>query len=222
MFDYTNWDTLPEQQKEIRVAEGYKRLVRLYQNNKPQTDLVVRLANQALIAGLQAATQTSAAHSPVRMEPYGPGVLQPVEKNSHGLTTVRFWTADDHSVRAEVSYAVRGGALVLPAKGEEDRRAVYLDINRSRATITVTVQPNKKGDGLEVIGKPTYDVRLVQSPIQRPYPLPRAAHLFTPDANPAHLYEDLQNFAEQEGLTAVGPCARRAAARRQSRDRGYE
>ncbi len=90
--------------------------------------------------------------------------------------------------------------------GLQGGRAVFLDPERSRAKITVTVQPNEAGDGLEVVGTPTYDVHLVPHAIQRPYPLPTVGHLIFPkEQPPRELYSDLESFAKRQGLTSAIP-----------------
>ncbi len=75
---------------------------------------------------------------------------------------------------------------------------MILDLDRSRAKIGVVVEADAQNGRLRVVGDPTYDVHLVRSPIQRPFPLPKPEHLVDARFSP-QLFEALTGFAESDG-----------------------
>jgi hypothetical protein len=197
LIDRKGWESLTMPQKEERIADGYRRLVRFYQNNLQQTEAIVRLAHQGLVAGFGTATQQASAHSPLVLEGYGAGYLT-VGGGGASLTSVHFSTGENHRPRLELSYEVQGGRLHLLADdGTPTGDIVYLDRKRSLTKVSVVVETHADRDRLSVVGKPVYDVHLVKSPIQRDYRLPEVEHLLNSSRSDV-LYRDLIEFAKRQ------------------------
>ena len=202
LIDRKGWDVLSGNEKNARIAEGYQRLVRFYQNNLQQTEAIVRLAHQGLVAPFSVAMTLAGADSPLLLEGYGRGVVKEGDgTNWASRTLVHFSTGANQRPRLELSYEVRGGRLLLHSDdGRPREELVYLDKERSRAQITLVVEAQPGEIPLALVGTPVYDVHLVRSPIQCPYPIPEVEHLHRP-AN--ELYRDLIRFAQQRAPQAV-------------------
>jgi hypothetical protein len=199
LIDPRGWERLTLEQRDRRIEEGYLRLVAFYQGNTTQTDLILRNANQTLVAGFQEASQ-NATDTPVVLSDFGIGVLAGTGLNGTHETVVRFKTGENQRPRLELSYEVRGGVIRPQSRNpmaeadEAQSPKRYLDLAQSRAKITVVAEAAR--DGLKVIGTPTYDVRLKRNWARRPYPYPKRQHLLAP-MNTIELYGDLNEFAKQ-------------------------
>jgi hypothetical protein len=193
LIDRKGWNLLGVDEKNQRIAEGYKRLVAFFDNNEQQTQAIVRLANQTLSAGLQAAQVECSDQSPMVLEGHGAGVVLPHSSSARCTISVSFSMGKNHLPRAQFSYEVLGGELGLVQDGLlMPEGNTFLDTERSRAKITLTVEARPGQSHLTMTGTPIYDVHLVKSALQRPYSLPLPEHLH--DGAP-ELYEDLLEFS---------------------------
>jgi hypothetical protein len=187
--------------KDERIESGYQDLVEFYGGDTQRTYALVQFASQTALTGFQAASHEGEA-SPIVLDHYGPGRLTGGAGlgGSH-LLTVRYCKGENGEPRAHMTYEVHGGHIHpsqvrarAQAREIMDDAPVYLDRERSRAKITFTLEARESGDGVVVIGRPRYDVRLVRNWIDRPYPPPVPDHLIADHGN-RELYEDLISFA---------------------------
>jgi hypothetical protein len=197
LIDPRGWEGLTPDARDRRIEAGYLRLVAFYQGNTTQTDLILRNANQTLVAAVED-TQAHAEGSPFVLSDFGVGVLAGTGSNGTHETVVRFKTGENQQPRVELSYEVLGGVIWPQSYNrmhEADEAASprrYLDRFHSRAKITLAVEAD--GDKLKVIGIPTYDVRLKRNWAKRPYPSPKRQDLLA-SMNTTELYHDLKEFA---------------------------
>ncbi len=208
LIDRRDWSSLDGNQKLQRVADGYHRLLRFYQDNDTQTRAILALANQATTGGITSAMLKGHKDSPIAFNGLGSGVLGPIGTNFKDMTTAWFSTSADHVPQLRLTYEMQGGrfdpVVVDAVRGEAQQNieeTMILDLDRSRAKIGVVVEADAQSGHLRVVGDPLYDVHLVRSPIQRPFPLPKAEHLV--DARfSSELCGALKGFAESDGQSA--------------------
>jgi hypothetical protein len=189
--------------KDERIESGYQDLVEFYEGDTQRTEALVQFASQTALTGFQTASHEGDA-SPIVLDRYGPGKLTGGAGlgGSH-LLTVRYCKGENGEPRAHMTYEVHGGHIQpsqvrarAQAIGIMDDPPVYLDRERSRAKITFVLEARESGNGVIVIGRPRYDVRLVRNWIDRPYPPPVPDHLIA-DHGIRELYEDLISFASE-------------------------
>jgi hypothetical protein len=203
LIDRRDWEKLTDHQKEERIAALYHNVLQLFEGNEQQTAAILILANQGTAAGFLEAARFESTSSPLRLEGYPPGVTNRSDMSTDELTTIRFFKGENHHPRMEWSYEIRGGRYDLVApEGYDVGKTVYLDLNKSRAKFSVTVEADVTQHKLTVQGAPTYDIHLVRSPIQRAFAAPKVADFFLPTSGP--LYRAAIEHAEATDPDKVG------------------
>jgi archaellum component FlaC len=203
LIDRTGWEKLTDHQKEERIAALYHKVLQLFEGNEQQTAAILTLANQGTAAGFLEAARFENTSSPLRLEGYPPGVTNRSDMSTDELTTIRFFKGENHHPRMEWSYEIRGGRYDLVApEGYDVGTTVYLDLNKSRAKFSVTVEADVAQRKLAIQGAPTYDIHLVRSPIQRAFAAPKVADFFLPTSGP--LYRAAIEHAEATDPAKVG------------------
>jgi|GEM_PF-2481608 len=192
LIDKDGWDTLSDDERNARAADGFDKLVQLCQGNLHQATILGQLGNQRLgsamlIGGLMHAPD----HSPYRLQGFDGWTLSSLS-SSHA-DVVQFEIGANQVPRIKYSYAMLGGKFVAREGADEDE-SVYLDRDKSRATVEMTVEVNDTCDGLRLVDRPVYDNQIVRSEINRPYRYPRVADLIQGDSS---LYSDFGEFLRQ-------------------------
>ncbi len=197
LIDQKGWGSLDTAEKDLRITDGYARLVRFYQGNDTQTRAILTLANQATAATFLGAMKLGANDSPIVFDKLGTGVIVPAGTNFKDLTTASFSTGTNHTPQLRLTYEIRGGRFDPIRDGTpSDEDTMFLDLERSRVKISVLVEAQATEGRLKVVGTPVYDVHLVRSPIQRAFPMPKPEHLADRRYS-RELSEALTKFAEQ-------------------------
>ncbi len=205
LIDQRGWGSLDRAKKDQRIADGYARLVRLYQGNETQTRAILALANQATTASFLLAMRQASDDSPIVFDKLGAGMIAQTGTNSEDLTTASFSTGTNHKPQLRLTYEIRGGRFD-PVRGdgaESSGDVMFLDLERSRVKVTVVVEAQAAEERLKVVGAPVYDVHLVRSPIQRPFPVPKPEHLTDDHYYSRALFEALTSFARRKAPQVV-------------------
>ncbi len=123
LIDRRDWSSLDERQKLQRVADGYHRLLRFYQDNDTQTRAILALANQATTGGITGAMLEGHKDSPIVFNGLGHGILGPIGTNFKDLTTAWFSTSADHVPQLRLTYEMQGGRFDPRCRRSRPRRA---------------------------------------------------------------------------------------------------
>lgn len=209
LIDRNGWARLNNDDKYKRIGKAYARLVRFYQGNEAQASAILRLANQGLTSAFKKAANAGLAESPLQIPGHGPGSVERSAAITQEQTVVTFSISDKGVPRARLSYEIRGGRFDPPRRSpdasnflESGAEHVYLD-EASRAAIAIDIEPNPDGTGISMIGTPIYDVHLIISDFQQPFPVPRFEHLLDIGRS-GDLYSAFYDYARDHvGLDAA-------------------
>ena len=202
LIDTTGWNALTDEEKLRRVEEGYNRLLAYYEGNETQTDAILRNANQSLTAAFQVAS-FQAEDSPIVLEGIGPGLVSGIGLNGTHETVIRFKIGENHRPRVQLHYEARGGCIKpqgfasTSTDTDPSSGTVQLDRRRSKASVTLEAELAPAGDGLKLVGTPTYRANLIRNWAKCPYPRPER-RLLLDAGDTQRLYEDLSDYAGEQ------------------------